>query len=57
MSLKLLKGTIDEVDQSVQITWVHPRVLDKNQLELMNAQVQNWSERYDIIFTRYRKVY
>lgn len=32
LSLDLVKGTIDQVDQKVQITWVQPRVLDKEQV-------------------------
>ncbi|CAL4247727.1 unnamed protein product, partial [Meganyctiphanes norvegica] len=32
LSLKLVKGTIDQVDCKVNITWVQPRVLDKKQV-------------------------
>ena len=39
LSLGLLKGTIDQIDQKVNITWVQPRVLDKKQVRL--AQI--WS--------------
>lgn len=28
LSLKLVKGSIDEVDQTFSVTWVQPRVLD-----------------------------
>lgn len=32
LSLGLVKGAIDQVAQTVQMTWVQPRVLDKNQV-------------------------
>jgi 26S proteasome regulatory subunit N9 len=45
MSLKLIRGTIDEVDGQVNITWVQPRVLDKRQLALLGSQLDGWTER------------
>ena len=42
LSLGLVKGSIDQVDQKVHMTWVQPRVLDKDQvggvLSVMIAQ-------------------
>jgi len=32
LSLDLVKGRIDQVDQIVHMTWVQPRVLDRNQV-------------------------
>jgi hypothetical protein len=32
LSLGLVKGSIDQVDKRVYITWVQPRVLDLNQV-------------------------
>lgn len=45
MSLGLLKGSIDEVEQVVSISWVQPRVLDKDQIALMVKQLEGWTER------------
>jgi 26S proteasome regulatory subunit N9 len=45
MSLGLLKGTMDEVDGIVNITWVQPRVLDKDQVGLLCKQLESWTER------------
>ena len=33
LSLGLVKGTIDEVDESVHMTWVQPRVLNTEQVK------------------------
>lgn len=32
LSLGLVKGSIDEIDQKVHMTWVQPRVLDLQQV-------------------------
>ena len=32
LSLGLVKGSIDQVDKKVHMTWVQPRVLDRNQV-------------------------
>lgn len=45
MSVGLLKGTIDEVESNVDITWIHPRVLEKRQLKLLSEQLTGWTER------------
>jgi len=42
MSLKLLKGEIDQVLQQVTITWVQPRVLDFNQIDKMRERLERW---------------
>lgn len=34
LSVGLIKGNIDEVDQKVQMTWVQPRVLDLQQVRI-----------------------
>lgn len=42
LSLKLVKGVIDEVTSTVTITWVQPRILDLNQVAKMRDRVQTW---------------
>ncbi|XP_064089524.1 26S proteasome non-ATPase regulatory subunit 13-like [Macrobrachium nipponense] len=42
LSLGLVRGTIDQVDNKVNITWVQPRVLDKKQLALMMERLTEW---------------
>ena len=34
LSLNLVKGVIDEVDERVHMTWVQPRVLNNEQVQL-----------------------
>ena len=37
LSLGLVKGSIDQVDKKVHMTWVQPRVLDRNQVTYTNT--------------------
>jgi len=43
LSLELVKGSIDQVDQYVHMTWVQPRVLDRQQIGVMVQRLKNWS--------------
>lgn len=42
MSLGLVKGTIDQVTEKVHMTWVQPRVLDKQQIGKMKERLDDW---------------
>uniref|UniRef100_A0A8C8DJT6 26S proteasome non-ATPase regulatory subunit 13 n=1 Tax=Oryzias sinensis TaxID=183150 RepID=A0A8C8DJT6_9TELE len=42
LSVGLIKGSIDEVDQKVQMTWVQPRVLDLQQIKGMKERLDSW---------------
>ncbi|CAB3360789.1 Hypothetical predicted protein [Cloeon dipterum] len=42
LSLGLVRGAIDQVAQNVQMTWVQPRVLDKNQINGMIQRLNAW---------------
>jgi len=45
LSLGLIKGSMDQVDQVVEISWVQPRVLGKDQIKLISSRMKQWSER------------
>ena len=42
-SLEILRGEIDQVAQVAIITWVAPRILDKDQIKDMLARVKAWT--------------
>ena len=44
LSLGLVRGTIDEVDEIVNFTWVQPRVLDMGQIASMSQRLGEWGE-------------
>ena len=45
MALNLIKGSIDEVESKVSVTWVMSRVLDKEQLNLLKDQLVTWTDK------------
>lgn len=45
MALGLVKGSIDEVNATVTVTWVQPRVLTVPQLSALSEQLGAWSEK------------
>lgn len=42
LSLGLLRGSIDQVDQVARINWVQPKVLDMAQIGGMRSRLQEW---------------
>jgi 26S proteasome regulatory subunit N9 len=51
LSLNLIRGSIDQVDQTVNITWVQPRVLDRDQIDGMRKRLDTWNKDVDKIAT------
>jgi 26S proteasome regulatory subunit N9 len=43
MSLKLVRGHLDGVEERVVVTWVQPRVLDTNQVAKMKQRLDEWT--------------
>jgi len=44
LSIGLIRGEIDEVDSFIEVQWVQPRVLDKQQLSTVRDKLQSWSK-------------
>ena len=42
LSLGLLRGKIDQVDQMAKINWVQPKVLERTQIEGMRTRLKEW---------------
>jgi len=42
LSLGLLRGSIDQVDEIARINWVQPKVLDMVQIDNMRLRLQDW---------------
>jgi 26S proteasome regulatory subunit N9 len=43
LSLGLIKGTMDQVDQTLLVHWVMPRVLDKTQMQNLSVRFSEWA--------------
>ncbi|TFK26919.1 proteasome 26S subunit [Coprinopsis marcescibilis] len=42
LSLKLIRGSLDQVDQKAQIVWVQPRVLSREQIGGLAKRLDKW---------------
>jgi len=49
LSVKLIRGEIDEVNQTITVRWVQPRVLDMGQIKKMEERVALWSEEVNSV--------
>jgi len=45
LSLKLIKGYIDQVEEQLVVTWVQPRVLELEQIAKMKDRLDAWTKR------------
>jgi 26S proteasome regulatory subunit N9 len=45
LSLHLIEGSIDGVDEHVQVTWVQPRVLTKPEIEGLKSRLDSWLDK------------
>jgi len=45
LSLKLIKGSLDQVEQKAVITWVQPRVLSREQIGGLAQRLDDWVNR------------
>mmetsp|Transcript_43443 Transcript_43443/g.41900 ORF Transcript_43443/g.41900 Transcript_43443/m.41900 type:complete len:174 (+) Transcript_43443:628-1149(+) len=45
MSLNLVRGMIDEVDEVTHIDWILPRYLNLNHLSIMNNKLRDWEDK------------
>mmetsp|Transcript_24623 Transcript_24623/g.46836 ORF Transcript_24623/g.46836 Transcript_24623/m.46836 type:complete len:422 (-) Transcript_24623:72-1337(-) len=44
MSVKLIEGKLDQIDQTVDITWILPRVLNTQQMTDLAKRFDEWAE-------------
>ena len=49
MSLDLVRGEIDEVDQTVKINWIMPRYLSMDHLQVLCTRLDEWETKMDTI--------
>lgn len=45
ISLGLLKGSIDQIEELVTITWVQPRIINNDQINKMNERLVEWNDQ------------
>ncbi|KAF8073469.1 hypothetical protein FPV67DRAFT_1410368 [Lyophyllum atratum] len=52
LSLKLIRGSLDQVDQKAQITWVQPRVLSREQIGGLAKRLDDWVNKLNTVEQR-----
>ncbi|KAE9392748.1 hypothetical protein BT96DRAFT_830219 [Gymnopus androsaceus JB14] len=52
LSLKLIRGSMDQVDQKAQITWVQPRVLSRTQIGDLAKRLDGWVNKLNKVEQR-----
>ncbi|KAJ1979980.1 26S proteasome regulatory subunit [Dimargaris verticillata] len=45
LSLELIRGSIDQVEQAINLEWVQPRFLGKTQIKAMAEQLDQWKDK------------
>ncbi|CAF4548142.1 unnamed protein product, partial [Rotaria magnacalcarata] len=43
LSLDLIRGSIDQIDQKLNMHWVKPRVLDLRQVATLKTRLDQWT--------------
>lgn len=51
-SLKLIRGSLDQVEQKAQITWVQPRVLSREQIGGLAKRLDEWVTKLNSVEQR-----
>ncbi|KAB8293248.1 hypothetical protein EYC80_007580 [Monilinia laxa] len=49
LSLGLLRGSIDQVDEIARINWVQPKVLDMTQIDGMRTRLGEWDSSVETL--------
>jgi 26S proteasome regulatory subunit N9 len=45
LSLGLIKGQMNQVEQKINVTWVQPKVLNIDQIKGMEGAMEEWSQK------------
>lgn len=51
-SLKLIRGSIDQVDETAHIVWVQPRVLSRQQIGSLSDRLSAWCDKLNKVEQR-----
>ena len=49
LSLNLVKGEIDEIDNVVRVHWVQPQVLDLDSIKQLRERLDEWQGKVGIV--------
>ncbi|KAL8278243.1 hypothetical protein RQP46_009416 [Phenoliferia psychrophenolica] len=49
LSLKLIRGSVDQVSSTASVSWVQPRVLDRKQIDGLRERLSSWCDRVSLV--------
>ena len=52
ISLKLITGSLDQVEQNAIVTWVQPRVLSREQIGSLAKRLEGWVDKLNQVEQR-----
>lgn len=44
MALGIIRGSIDQINEDVTVTWIAPKVLEKERIGVMVQKFEEWDE-------------
>ncbi|CAD7953410.1 unnamed protein product [Amoebophrya sp. A120] len=56
MCADLIKGTIDQVEQTFSYHYVKPRVLDKTRIHDLESRVTTWIEQQNVVLKQFEEL-
>jgi 26S proteasome regulatory subunit N9 len=55
LSLKLIKGYINQVEEKITINWIQPKYLDKEKIKVLYGRFENWIVKANKILTDFQE--
>ncbi len=55
LSLGLIKGYIDEVENKVVVNWVQPKYLDREKIEILHERIDLWINKANKVLGTYQE--
>lgn len=55
LSLKLIKGYINQVEEKITINWIQPKYLDKEKIKVLYGRFENWIAKANKILTDFQE--
>ena len=56
LSLGLIKGNIDGVEQKIIVNWIQPKYLDKEKIAFLEKRFENWIDKAGKMLTNFEEL-
>ena len=55
LSLGLIKGYIDEVNQNLIVTWIQPKYLEREKITVLNDRLESWINKTNHLLVEFEE--